>query len=127
MLLLTLFCQWRPELLVHFFTSDAPVIAVGADYLRIISWNFVAQGIIFSCSGMFQALGNTLPALYSSASRLLTFALPVFWMSTRPGFDLRHVWYLSVATVTLQMCLSLWLLRREMRRREAATAMPAAA
>jgi len=127
MLLLTLFCQWRPELLVHFFTSDPPVIAVGADYLRIISWNFVAQGIIFSCSGMFQALGNTLPSLYSSASRLLTFALPAFWMSTRPGFDLRHVWYLSVATVTLQMCMSLWLLRREMRRREAIAAAPAAA
>ena len=126
MLLLTLFCQWRPELLVHFFTSDPPVIAVGADYLRIISWNFVAQGIIFSCSGMFQALGNTLPSLYSSASRLLTFALPAFWMSTQPGFDLRHVWYLSVATVTLQMFMSLWLLRREVRRREAIAAVPVA-
>jgi putative MATE family efflux protein len=127
MLLLTLFCQWRPELLVHVFTSDPPVIAVGADYLRIISWNFVAQGIIFSCSGMFQALGNTLPALYSSASRLFTFALPAFWMSTRPGFDLRHVWYLSVATVTLQMCFSLWLLRRELRRHQATAPVPAAA
>ena len=126
MLLLTLFCQWRPELLVRFFTSDPRVVAVGADYLRIISWNFVAQGIIFSCSGMFQALGNTLPSLYSSASRLLTFALPAFWMSTLPGFDLRHVWYLSIATVTLQMCCSLWLLRRELRRRQAAP-VPAAA
>jgi hypothetical protein len=37
------------------------------------------------------------------------------------------VWYLSVATVTLQMCMSLWLLRREMRRREAIAAVPAAA
>jgi putative MATE family efflux protein len=125
MVLLTLFCQWRPELLVHAFTSDPPVIAVGADYPRIISWNFVAQGIIFSCSGMFQALGNTLPPLYSSATRLFTFAAPVFWMSTQPGFDLRHVWYLSVVTVTLQMCLSLWLLWRELRRREAVTPAPA--
>ena len=58
---------------------------------------------------------------------LLTFALPAFWMSTQPGFDLHHVWYLSVATVTLQMCMSLWLLRREMRRREAIAAVPAAA
>jgi len=127
MLLLTLFCHWRPELLLRFFTSDPPVIAVGADYLRIISWNFVAQGIIFSCSGMFQALGNTLPPLYSSATRLLTFALPAFWMSTRPGFELRHVWYLSVATVTCQMLLSLWLLMRELRRREQAVAVPATA
>jgi putative MATE family efflux protein len=120
MLLLTLFCQWKPEWLVHGFTSDAAVIAVGAGYLRIISWNFVAQGLIFSCSGMFQALGNTMPPLYSSATRLVTFALPAFLLSTRPGFELTQVWYLSVATVTCQALLSLWLLRNELRKREGA-------
>ncbi|MEO5560136.1 MAG: MATE family efflux transporter [Dokdonella sp.] len=119
MLLLTLLCQWKPESLVHGFTSDAAVIAVGADYLRIISWNFVAQGLIFSCSGMFQALGNTMPPLYSSATRLVTFALPAFVLSTRPGFELKQVWYLSVATVTCQALLSLWLLRNELRKRDA--------
>ena len=119
MVLLTLFCQWKPEWLVHGFTSDAAVIAVGAGYLRIISWNFVAQGLIFSCSGMFQALGNTMPPLYSSATRLVTFALPAFVLSTRPGFELKQVWYLSVATVTCQALLSLWLLRRELRQRDA--------
>lgn len=125
MLALTLFCQWKPEWLVHGFTSDPAVIAVGVDYLRIISWNFVAQGLIFSCSGMFQALGNTMPPLYSSATRLVTFALPAFLLSTRPGFELKQVWFLSVATVTCQALLSLWLLRNELRRREAM--VPAAA
>lgn len=119
MVLLTLFCQWKPEWLVHGFTSDAAVIAVGAGYLRIISWNFVAQGLIFSCSGMFQALGNTMPPLYSSATRLVTFAFPVFLLSTRAGFELKQVWYLSVATVTCQALLSLWLLRNELRKRDA--------
>ncbi len=119
MVLLTLLCQWKPEWLVHGFTSDAAVIAVGADYLRIISWNFVAQGLIFSCSGMFQALGNTMPPLYSSATRLVTFALPAYVLSTRPGFELKQVWYLSVATVTCQALLSLWLLRHELRKRDA--------
>jgi len=118
MLLLTLFCQWRPEWLVHGFTSDPEVIAVGAEYLRIISWNFVAQGLIFTCSGLFQALGNTLPPLYSSATRLATFAAPAIWLSTREGFALHQVWYLSVVTVALQMLLSLWLLQRELGRRE---------
>ncbi|GAA0708859.1 MATE family efflux transporter [Dokdonella soli] len=126
MLLLTLFCQWRPEWLVHGFTSDPAVIAVGADYLRIISWNFVAQGLIFSCSGMFQAFGNTLPPLYSSATRLVTFALPAFWLSTRPGFELKQVWFLSVATVTCQALLSLWLLRGEFRQRVGAQLVRAA-
>ena len=93
-------------------------------YLRIISWNFVATGLIFSCSGMFQALGNTWPSLLSSAFRLFTFVLPVVWLSMRPGFTLTQVWHLSVASVTLQMLMSLWLLRREFRRKLGTAAQP---
>jgi len=124
MLVLTLLCQWRPEWLVHGFTDDPKVIAVAAQFLHIISWNFVASGIIFTCSGMFQALGNTLPALLSSATRLVTFAIPAVWLSTRPGFELRHLWFLSVGTVALQALASLWLLHREFRRK--LIAVPAA-
>ena len=126
MFALTLLCQWRPDALIRFFTSDAQVIEVGVQFLRIISWNFVAQGLIFACSGMFQALGNTLPALYSSATRLVLVALPALWLSSRPGFELKQLWYLSVATVTCQALLSLWLLRRELNRRSAAVASMAA-
>jgi putative MATE family efflux protein len=117
MLVLTLICQWQPEWFVHFFTKDPAVLGVAAQFLHIISWNFVAQGIIFTCSGMFQALGNTLPALFSSATRLMTFAIPALWLSTRPGFELKELWFLSVATVTLQALTSLWLLRGQFRRR----------
>jgi Na+-driven multidrug efflux pump len=116
MLVLTLLCQWRPQWLIHGFTQDPAVVAVGADYLRIIAWNFVASGLIFTASGMFQAVGNTLPALLSSATRLLTFAVPALWLSQRGGFTLRDLWHLSVATVTLQMIVSLVLLRMELRR-----------
>jgi putative MATE family efflux protein len=117
MVLLTLLCQWRPDLLVGSFTKDEGVLAVATDYLQIISWNFVASSLIFSCSGMFQALGNTLPSLISSGTRLLTFILPALWLSHRPGFNLHAVWLVSVASVTLQALLSMWLLRREFRRR----------
>ncbi|MGA9334092.1 MAG: MATE family efflux transporter, partial [Rudaea sp.] len=68
MLMLTLMCQWRPEWFVHGFTRDPAVVAIGGQFLHIISWNFVASGLIFTCSGLFQALGNTLPALASSAT-----------------------------------------------------------
>jgi putative MATE family efflux protein len=127
MLVLTLVCQFRPEWFVHFFTKDQAVLAVAATFLHIISWNFVAQGLIFTCSGMFQALGNTLPALGSSATRLVTFAVPALWLSTRPGFELKQLWFLSVATVTLQALTSLWLLRGELRRRLIAAPTTAAA
>jgi putative MATE family efflux protein len=114
---LTVFCQWRGELLVRAFTDELPVIAVGTEYLRIISWNFVGMGLIFTCSGLFQALGNTWPAMASTAARLVIFALPAVWLSHQPGFQLAQLWYLSVATVVVQAILSVVLLQIQFRKR----------
>lgn len=124
MLLLTLVSQWRADLFIRPFSAAPQALAVGAEYLRIISWNFVATGLIFVCSGMFQALGNAWPSLLSSGCRVFTFVLPVVWLSMRPGFTLTQVWRLSVASVSLQMLMSLWLLRREFRRRLGTAAQP---
>jgi putative MATE family efflux protein len=117
MAVLWVICQFEAERMVRFFTNDAAVISIAASFLHIISWNFMASGVIFTCSGMFQALGNTMPSVISSATRMITFAIPAIWLSTRPGFQIRHIWMLSVATVTLQLVVSLLLLRREFRRR----------
>jgi putative MATE family efflux protein len=117
MLLLTLLCQLAPAAMVRFFSADPAVVAIGSDYLRIISLNFLASGIVFVSSSVFQGMGNTLPPLAASALRLLIFAVPAFALARHPGFELRHVWYLSVATVTVQLCVNLWLLRREFARK----------
>ncbi len=117
MIALTALCQWRADLLVGLFTRDPSVIAVGAQYLQIISWNFVATGLVFTCSSLFQALGNTWPSFISSGSRLLTYLVPAIWLGLQPAFDLRHLWYLSVASVSLQALFSLVLLRGQFRRR----------
>ena len=116
MLTLTLLCLWRPELLIAAFTDDAEVIAIGAEFLHIVSWNFVAVGLVFTCSGMFQGVGNTLPALASGVARMSLFIPSAVWMSFQPWFELRHMWYLSVATVAMQACFSIWLLRLELRK-----------
>lgn len=122
MAVLTLLCQIQPAWFIGFFSDEAEVIAVGARFLQLISLNFVAQGLIFNCSGMFQALGNTWPGLASTATRLLIFALPVLWLSSQPGFTIDQVWYLSVITVAIQAGISLWLLRGQMRTRLAGLA-----
>jgi Na+-driven multidrug efflux pump len=74
-------------------------------------------------------LGNTRPALLSTATRLTTFAIPAVFLSSQPGFQIHYLWYLSVATVTLQAVVSFLLLRREFRRRliAAPAASPVAA
>lgn len=117
MLALMLLCQWRPEALIAIFSKEPEVIEIGAMFLRVISWNFVASGVVFACSGMFQALGNTVPSLLSSAMRLITYALPAIWMSTQPWLKLEHIWSLSVGTMVLQTLLSLYLLRSQLQER----------
>jgi putative MATE family efflux protein len=123
MVLLTLFCQWGSGWLIGGFTKDATALAVGTQYLQVISWNFLASGFVFTCSAVFQGLGNTIPAVVSSASRILSFVLPVLWMSRQPHFELIHVWYVSVGSVALQAVFSLWLVRREFRLRLPAVAL----
>lgn len=115
MLLLTIVCQWQPEALIRLFSKEDEVIRVGSLFLRIISWNFVLSGVIFTCSSLFQALGNTLPSLISSVTRLLTYAVPAIWLSAQPWFQIEHVWYVSVAATSLQVIVSLSLLRNQMR------------
>jgi len=116
MLLLTLFCQWQGDTLIALFSADPLVVAFGAEFLHVISYNFVASGIVFTCAGLFQALGDTMPSLIASATRIITFAIPVVWLVEQPSFEARYVWYVSVATVTLQAIVAWILLARKMQR-----------
>jgi putative MATE family efflux protein len=119
---LSVLCHSRPDLLIAVFTRDPAVAAVAAQYLRIVSWNFVAVGLVFVCSGMFQAMGNTVPSFVSSASRVVTYALPAVMLVGQ--LTLPMLWYMSVASTTLQAVFSLLLLRRELGRRLAAAPVP---
>jgi putative MATE family efflux protein len=110
-------CHIAPAALIAVFSSDPAVIAVGEEYLRIISWNFIASGVIFVASSMFQAMGNTIPSLLASAARLLLVAIPSIALARMPGFRLHWIWYLSMGAVVVQLALSLLMLRREFARR----------
>jgi Na+-driven multidrug efflux pump len=115
--LCTVFCQWRAEWVVRAFTTQPGAVAVGTQFLKLISLNFVASGLVFTCSAVFQGLGNTMPAVWSSATRILSFVGPAFWLASRPDFRLEELWYVSMGSMTLQAVVSLWLLRAEFRRR----------
>jgi Na+-driven multidrug efflux pump len=113
----TVVTQWRSELLLKGFTQDKATISEGALFLKMVSLNLVAQGLIFACSSTFQGLGNTRPQLISSTVRLITYVIPTLWLSAQSDFRVEHIWYLSIATTTMQALLSLWLLARELGKR----------
>lgn len=115
MFVAAIICNIAPAALIGVFSLDTEVIAVGNEYLRIISWNFIASGLVFVSSSMFQALGNTIPSLVASISRLVVVAVPALWLARLPNFELRWIWYLSVLAILLQLGIVMLLLRREFR------------
>ena len=117
MLMLTAVCWVAPDELVRFFNADPAVVAFGAQYLSIVCWSFIASGMVFVTSSVFQGMGHTLPALASSALRLVLFAVPSYLLSRHPGFQMRHVWYIALASVFVQLATALWLLHREFDRK----------
>jgi Na+-driven multidrug efflux pump len=101
--------------MMRVFSHELAVISKGEEYLQIMCWSFVASGVIFVSSSMFQAMGNTIPSLVTSFVRLLLVAVPVLLLAPVPGFELVWIWYISAGTVFLQLAMSLLLLRREFR------------
>jgi putative MATE family efflux protein len=108
--------------LVGVFSPDPDVIAVGADYLRIVGLGFAASGIVFVTSSLFQALGRTLPPLLTSTVRNVLVLGPVLWLAARPGFQLTIIWYLSLAAVVVHAGANWLLVQRQIRRAERAAA-----
>lgn len=111
MLPLFLLTQWLAHPLMLAFTDDLKVAAEGELFLHIISLNFITIVLVFSCSGVFQGLGNTWPSLASSAVRIFAFILPVLWLSIGSDFSPAMVWYGSAASVIVQGLMSFSLLR----------------
>lgn len=117
MLLFAVASNIAPASLVGIFSHDPAVIAIGTEYLRIISLSYVASGLIFVASSTFQAMGNTIPSLITSAVRIGLVAIPVVFLARLPGFELHWIWYLSLGSVYVALTVSMLLLRREFRRR----------
>jgi putative MATE family efflux protein len=116
MIVFILIGQFAPAALVRPFAKEDPaVIGVAADYVRTVSFVYIASGLVMTCAGMFQGIGNTVPSLIASFVRVVTFVGSVSILSHRPDFTLRWIWIASVATVVLQVAIALWLLRMRLR------------
>jgi putative MATE family efflux protein len=122
MLVSGLICNVAAARLLAIFSKDPEVIRVGVGYLRIVSWSFVASGIVFVSSSMFQALGNTIPPLLTSFTRIVLVAILIVSLSQTAGFELETIWLISVIAVAAQMFANLLLLNRELRLRLPLTA-----
>ncbi len=53
----------RPEMMLGIFTSEPPVIATGAPYLKALALSFVLESVMFCMMGLLTGAGHTLVTL----------------------------------------------------------------
>ena len=117
MLVLMLICRGRADWMLASFARDPATLTVAREFLHIVSLNFIASGIVLTCSAVFQGLGNTVPSVLSAATRIVSFVVPALWLASQTQFRLVELWYVSVASVGLQAVVSVLLVRLELARK----------
>jgi putative MATE family efflux protein len=113
----TLFAITGAPWIARIFSSEPEVIRQTVEFMRVLGWNFVPSALAFTCSALFQGLGNTWPPLYSTAIRVFLFMTVGIWMAHQPWFHLNYLFAVSVATVMLQALMTYAWLRQEVARK----------
>lgn len=126
MAILTGLCLLEARWLVAPFTPHPAVAEVASTYLRIVSLNFIATGLIFTASGTFQALGDTRPALAGGLLRLLVFVSGAVWITAQPWARLEHIWWVSAGSALIHAVVALLFLRRQLKVKLAGLEKPTA-
>lgn len=66
-----LLAQFLPSQILHIYTRDEAVIALGVDYVRVFSWTFLFFAITFSYSLVMRSTGDVKTPTIISVSALL--------------------------------------------------------
>jgi putative MATE family efflux protein len=126
-LVLVAVAELLPDLLVRPFSSEPAVLSGGAEFLRVIALNLPANAVAFACFGVLSGLGNTIPTLISSATRIILIVVIAGGLSLHEAFRPLWLWIVSVGATLVQMLLNLYFLRLELHRKLGAPAAAAPA
>ncbi len=110
-LTITLLVQLFPSQLMGLFTKDASVIAIGRQYLVIVSMFYIIFSAMFSINGVMRGAGDTLIPMFITLVSLWAIRIPSAWLLSRhmgvigiwwsvplgmsTGFTLSFLYYLT--------------------------------
>ena len=103
--------QIFPEQLLYLFDASEHMMGIGVPALRIISLSFLFAGYCIVIGSVFQALGNGVDSLITSAARQLVCILPAAWLFASV-FGLHAVWYAFPLAEIISVVLTTLLFRR---------------
>ncbi|MDG2287845.1 MAG: MATE family efflux transporter, partial [Candidatus Marinimicrobia bacterium] len=93
------------------FTDNSEVLNIGITYLRIIILAYPAVGLSVICSRICQALGQGLPLLVTTITRVLIITAPLSYYFYITGKPLEWVWYAQVFAILVAASISFGWLR----------------
>ena len=103
--------QIFPEQLLYLFDASEHMMGIGVPALRIISLSFLFAGYCIVIGSVFQALGNGVYSLITSAARQLVCIRPAAWLFASV-FGLHAVWYAFPLAEIISVVLTTLLFRR---------------
>ncbi len=103
--------QIFPAQLLGFFDASEHMLEIGVPALRIISLSFLFAGYCIIVGSVFQALGNGVYSLITSAARQLMVILPAAYIFAKL-FGLSMVWWAIPLAEIVSVALSTLLFKR---------------
>lgn len=108
------FAMFPPQLCVRLFTTDATLIGIAANALRISGCMFPIVGYQMVTTNFFQCIGKVKVSIFLSLSRQLIFLLPMLWLLPH-FFQLNGVWFSMPTSDLLASIVTAWVMVRYMR------------
>ena len=93
------------------FSDDPEVLNIGITYLRIIILAYPAVGLSVICSRICQALGEGMPLLVTTITRVLIITAPLSYYFYITGKAIEWVWYAQVFAILIAATISFGFLR----------------
>ena len=94
------------DMLLSAFTDEEEVIASAKSYLMTVSITFSFLGIVMMTSSVANGIGNPIPALLFTISRLLILYLPLVWLLSQ-YLGLQGI-YLATAISNMLVGIAAW-------------------
>lgn len=88
------------------FSSDKLVISIGVTYLKIIILVYPAVAISVICSRVCQALGQGMPLLITTITRVIILTAPLSYYFYLIGKPIEWVWYSQVFAILIAAAIS---------------------
>ncbi|SMO95531.1 MATE family efflux transporter [Melghirimyces algeriensis] len=103
--LIALSCFLFPDWMIKIFVTNPSIVAIGVDYLQIISFGYLLFTLLYACNGIINGAGKGGVTLVFSLSSLIVIRVPVAAILTQMGFKVTGVWFAVLASfIALAAC-----------------------